>query len=186
MKAIESVVMGAFLCVWIAAILWIMNGLSEVIFGYNLFNLIIEAIFLFLVCLVIGSVLYAPISFLANSERTKENWAGTIILMLFFFVVIPHVIMSIGLRDMKREFTNEAGTTPIGESYEPPSWLDDKGTTHLDYGGRLTRIVNRRSEVLNHYWFYAVGGWRTTDAGASTSCVYLFTGLRNLNHRIIN
>lgn len=140
----------------LAALLYLVSIVTFFIFGYGLGSFFSEIIELIIVSLVLGFLLYAPGHALTENEAQRERWFVIVTLIVLVWVVVPHTIMSIGLRNVKKEFY---GNTPTLE------------------------MLQKRDNILNSWGFIGFPGWgRSEGYFDNTGSVYLFVGVRGLNH----
>lgn len=173
------------------------NLVSNLIFGFGLINLVVEiviltlftsffiiasgfCIYLFMISpdifeYIIGAILKVSaktrkIKFAINLEKNKTlNQSVVLVVCLIFllYVLIPHSIMTVALRNIKQDYIQ----TAYGKS---EIQFDNEGGS-LDYGGKIDRIIDRRNKFLDRYHFSNLVPWTITTSSVNCFSVYIYT-----------
>lgn len=168
-----SAVLGAFYGIFVGidlATYWV--------FGLNWWEALVEVALLGMVTMIALTIAYyTPVLYgaVVNGDRISgpvHKKSAAFAKGVVIWVIATHLLMSIFLGSMKREFAAIDAANPN------PSYVFTDGsryTTEYDFGGKLTALVAKRDARLKRYGYVRLGkGWDVSPMRGGKSSVYVF------------
>lgn len=159
------------------------NWFAAHFLGEGIFETVVE-IFIFLIYCIPAFLILLGVRRIAVKFFPKlgdRKWFSKQIIAVALIAVcgIFHFSMSYRLAPLKMEFDNASHGE--GSMYSTGEYVDGKGVSALDMGGRIDSIIDARNRYLaQHQYLPGLifnGKWWTTTSGNTIAMVYIYTGL---------
>jgi hypothetical protein len=120
-------------------------------------DLVFEVLGVLFLGAIVG-VLTGMVGIVAAAITRRDGWIVAFAALGFLYVAVPHVVFSVSLNDLKREFVR------VGNQ-KAQSRVNSSGYWEKDYGGKLSKLVEERNRRARQARMASNGDWFIGDFG---------------------